>query len=369
MRDLLWLPRLLAAQGREGFWFQRQASTSAQQIDWLFCLVFYISLFFFLLIVTLMAVFVIRYRRRENAGPAPSPSHNLALEMIWSGIPVALVLVMFYFGLRTYLDLRMAPAQAMEVQVRGQKWFWSYNYPQAGYEELPLDEKPAELHVPPSEPVRLVLTSADVIHGFFIPAFRLKMDAVPGRYNTMWFTATAPGEYLVQCSVYCGTKHSEMRSVCIVHPDRADFDRWLNAAKLKLQGSLTPAERGKRLYIGKFGCMQCHSTDGRRIIGPTFKDLFGSETPLSDGSRVPVVDENYIRESILDPGAKIVAGYRNEMPSFQGRITDKEIGDLIEFIKSLSKNYHPAPAPQPPPDVKAPAPGAAPAKKGAADGQ
>jgi cytochrome c oxidase subunit 2 len=365
----LLLPKLLAAQEREGFWFQRQASTSAQQIDWLFGLVFFVSLFFFVLIVVLMIVFVVRYRRREGAGPEPSTSHNFLLEMVWTGIPVVLVMVMFYFGLKTYLDLRMAPANAMEIQVLGKKWAWSYTYPQAGYEEQPqAEDKPAELHVPRGEPVKLVLTSEDVIHGFFIPAFRLKMDAVPGRYNMMWFTATEPGEYLVQCSVYCGTRHSEMRSVCIVHPDRADFDRWLNGAKLKSQGALTPAERGRRLYIGKFSCAQCHSADGRRIIGPTFKDLYGSETPLSDGSRVPV-DENYIRESILDPGAKIVAGYRNEMTSFRGRITDKEIGDLIEYIKSLSKNYQPAPAPQPAPDAKAPAPQPAPAKKGAADGQ
>jgi len=382
VRDLLLLPQLLAAQERESFWFQRQASTSAQQIDWLFYLVFYISLFFFALIITLMIVFVVRYRRREDAGPEPSTSHNLPLELLWTGIPLALVLTMFYFGLKTYLDLRVAPAKAMEVQVRGQKWFWSYNYPQAGYEELPLDERPAELHVPPREPVRLVLSSADVIHGFFIPAFRLKMDAVPGRYNMMWFTATEPGEYLVQCSVYCGTKHSEMRSVCIVHPNRADFDRWLNAAKQKSQGALTPAERGLRLYAGKFGCKQCHSTDGSRLIGPTFKDLFGSETPLSDGSRAQV-DENHIRESIQAPGARIVAGYRNEMPSFQGRITDKEIGDLIEFIKSKSSRYQPAPTPTPSrggegdrgraappaPEAKAPAAQPAPARKGGPDGQ
>jgi len=354
---LLPIYRLLAAQGGEGFWFQRQASTSAQQIDWLFFLVFYISLFFFVLITTLMIVFVVRYRRRAGAGPEPSPSHSLLLETIWTGIPIALVLVMFYFGLRTYLDLRTAPANALEIQVQGQKWRWSYTYPQTGYEAWPAsDEEPAELHVPPNEPVRLVLSSADVIHGFFIPAFRLKMDAVPGRYNTMWFTATEPGEYMVQCSVYCGTRHSEMRSVCIVHPDRADFDRWLKAAKEKTLGALTPAERGRRLYIGKFGCAQCHTTDGRAGIGPTFKDVYGAETPLDNGSRV-LADEDYIRESILDPGAKIVAGFRNEMPTFRGRITDKEIGELIEFIKSLSSHYHPEGAqPQAKPQAGTPAP-------------
>lgn len=354
-------PQLLAATEREGFWFQRQASTSAPQVDALFYLAFCISLFFFVVITALLVLFVVRYRRREGVGPETSQSHNLLLEIVWTAIPLVLVLVLFSLGFKTYLDLRLPPANAMEIRVEGQKWFWSYFYPQAGYEELPgNDGRPAELHVPPGEPVRLVLTSADVIHGFFIPAFRLKMDVVPGRYNTMWFQATEPGEYLVECSVYCGTQHSEMRSVCIVHPDRADFDRWLKSAKEKNQAALTPAERGRRLYSGKFGCAQCHSTDGRRIIGPSFKDVYGAEVTLSSGARVQA-DENYLREHIQRPGELLVEGYRNEMPSFQGRITDKELDYLIEFIKSLSSHYHPEGAATP----QAPAP----PPKGASDGK
>jgi cytochrome c oxidase subunit II len=362
---------LLAAQEREGFWFLRQASTSAQQIDWLFYLVLYVSVFFFLLIVTLMIVFVVRYRRREGVEPEPSPSHNLPLEMLWMGIPIAVVAVIFFFGFRTYLDLRTPPANALEVRVTGQKWFWSYLYPQVDYESLPDGDTPAELHVPPNEPVKLVLKSEDVIHGFFIPAFRLKMDVVPGRYNTTWFIATEPGEYLVQCSVYCGTKHSIMRSVCIVHPDRADFDRWLATVKQKTLGKMTPVQRGQRLYAGKFGCVQCHTTDGKGGTGPTFKDMYGSDVPLSDGARVRA-DDDYVRESILVPGAKIVAGFRNEMPAFQGRIKDSEIDDLLAFIKSLSSNYHPEGA-APPPETKpaggTPAPQAPPEKKGGPDGK
>jgi cytochrome c oxidase subunit 2 len=152
-----------------------------------------------------------------------------------------------------------------------------------------------------------------------------------------------------------------MRSVCVVHPTRADFDQWLRAAKEKTQASLTPAQRGRRLYLGKFGCAQCHSTDGRTLIGPTFKDSFGAERPLTDGSRV-MVDENYVRESILDPGTKLAAGFRNEMQTFRGRITDKEIADLIEFIKTLSSHYKPEGGAQEPapPDAK---------KKGEADGR
>lgn len=161
---------------------------------------------------------------------------------------------------------------------------------------MPLSEdQPAELHVPPGEPVKLVLTSDDVIHGFFISAFRLKMDVVPGRYNTLWFTATRPGEYLVQCSAYCGTRHSEMRSVCIVHPGRPSFDEWLRNAKQKTLGKLTPVDRGRRLYVGKGGCVQCHSLDGTRRIGPTFKDLYGAEVVLRGGVR-KLADEDYLRE-------------------------------------------------------------------------
>ncbi|HEY3321891.1 MAG TPA: cytochrome c oxidase subunit II [Planctomycetota bacterium] len=331
----------LLAESHGGFWFQREASAQAAQVDWLFYLVLYVSAFFFALIVILMLVFVVKYRRREGVDQAPGPTHNIGLEMVWMGIPIALVLFMFYQGFTTFIDLRIPPAGAMEIKVTGKQWFWWYAYPQNGYESLPsADGSPAELHVPPNEPIKLILQSDDVIHGFFIPAFRVKQDVVPGRYNTMWFTATQPGDYVIFCSVYCGQKHSEMRSVCIVHPSRADFDAWLKTAKEKTQASLTPAERGKRLYVGKGGCIQCHSLDGTTKTGPTFKDLYGHSVTLADGSKVPA-DENYLRESILVPGAKIVAGFRNEMPVFQGRLSDKEIDALIEFIKTQSSTYHP----------------------------
>lgn len=364
------LALMLAASAGDSFWFHGAASTSAHQVDWLFYFVLYVSLFFFVLIVGLMVVFVVRYRRRDGMEPEPSPSQNLPLEMLWMGVPIVVVMVIFYLGLRAYFDIRTPPAYAMEVQVRGQKWFWSYYYPQSGYEAVPTEDgQPAELHVPPNEPVKLVVTSDDVIHGFFIPAFRLKIDAVPGRYNTMWFKATQPGEYLAQCSVYCGTQHSQMRSVCVVHASRAEFDQWLTAARTKSQAALPPAQRGRRLYTGKFGCVQCHTTDGRRGIGPSFKDTFGAQVVFTDGTRAPA-DENYIRESILQPGLKIVASYDNAMPTFQGRIKDSEINDLLEFIKTLSVHYHPEGAPKAgeptPPGEAAPA---QPARKETPDGR
>jgi cytochrome c oxidase subunit 2 len=348
LSGLLWkLNLLLGAEAGGSFWFPRQASEAAPHIDWIYNYVLYICTFFFLLIVGLMIYMVVRFRAREGWAPQPSPDHNRALEVLWTGIPVGLVISMFYLGITAYMDARTPPENALEIQVKGQKWFWSFTYPN-GFESVPEDDThPAELHVPPNEAIRIVLTSDDVIHGFFIPAFRLKMDVVPGRYNKIWFCPTQPGEYPIFCSVYCGTRHSEMRSWCIVHKSRAEYEEWLAAARQKTEGKLTPAQRGRRIYAGKGGCAQCHSLEERVIIGPPFKDLWGKTERLADRSAVPV-DEAYVRESILHPSAKLVAGFENLMPPYLGRLKDNEINDIIEFMKSQSKHYTPPPeAPRP----------------------
>ena len=298
-------------------------STVAGEVDWLFYLLLWISLGFFALIVGLMLLFLIRYRRRKGRQAEPSPSHNMALELTWSVIPLILVIVIFYIGFQSFINMVTPPANAYEIYVTGQKWNWLFEYPN-GYID-------GNLHVPVSTPVKLILTSEDVIHSLFIPAFRVKKDAVPGRYNKTWFEAIQPGEYVVLCAEYCGTSHSDMIATCIVH-ETGEFEKWLEDASNFLD-RVSPAEGGRILYKGR-GCAQCHSVDGTAGIGPSFKGIFGKSHVLRDGDSV-IADENYIRESILEPQAKIVAGYEPVMPTYQGRLKDREVTAIIEYIKTL----------------------------------
>jgi cytochrome c oxidase subunit II len=305
------------------FWMPVAGSASASRVDWIFRFILIIAVVFFLLVVTLMALFVIRYRRRPGREAEPSPLHNTKLEVTWTAIPLLLVLLIFYFGFKTYMDMSVAPQNSYEILVTAQKWAWSFTYPN-GYVD-------ANLHVPVDTPVRLVLTSEDVIHSLFIPAFRLKKDVVPGRYNKTWFRATTAGEYQIFCSSYCGTKHSEMLSTVIVH-EPGMFEKWLADAS-NFVDKIPPAEAGARLYKTR-GCASCHTVDGSAGIGPSFKGIWGGQAVLSDGRKV-LVDEDYVRESILEPPAKVVAGFDPVMPTYKGRIKDKEITVIIEYLKSL----------------------------------
>ncbi len=307
------------------FWLPRAASTSAQGVDRVFALVYGISLVFFLLIVALLVVFVLRYRRRPGHEVADSPSHNTPLELAWTIVPLALVVVIFWQGFKGFLDLSTPPANAYEILVTGQKWKWTFTYPNGWVDD--------RLHVPVDTPVRLVLSSEDVIHSLYIPSFRVKKDAVPGRYTKEWFQATVPGEYDVFCAEYCGTGHSDMHTTVVVHPP-GEFEKWLEGAS-NVFAKLTPAEAGAKLYASR-GCAQCHSVDGRPGTGPTFKALFGHEVLLEGGKRV-VADENYVRESILDPQAKVVAGFQPVMPTYQGRLKDREITAIVEYLKTIEK--------------------------------
>jgi len=312
------------AQGTGSFWMPEQASTTAGEVDKLFYFIFWISVFFFVLIVGLMILFLFRYRRRRSDQSEESPHHNTPLEILWSVIPLILVIIIFVMGFKSYLDTATPPQNAYEIMVTGQKWNWFFTYPN-GHTDT-------ELHVPLDQPVRLTLTSEDVIHSLYIPAFRIKMDAVPGRYNKTWFRASLPGQYPLLCTEYCGTGHSDMLSWCVVH-EVGDFEKWLLAASDFL-ATLSPAEGGERLYQIK-GCKQCHSVDGSAMVGPTFQGLYGATRTFTDGSSL-VAEENYVRESILEPLAKIVAGYEPVMPTFQGKISDAEITALIAYLKKLS---------------------------------
>jgi cytochrome c oxidase subunit 2 len=326
----LHIASILAASLPEGkestLWMPPGVSTVSHHVDWLFNFILGISVFFFLLIVFFMVLFVVKYRRREGEGAEASPSHNMALELTWTIIPLVLVIVIFFFGFKGFLDMTTAPVNAYEVLVDGQKWNWSFTYPN-GYVD-------SNLHVPVDKPVRLVMTSADVIHSLYVPAFRIKMDLVPGRYTKTWFEATEPGQYELFCAEYCGTSHSDMMAQVIVHPP-GEFETWLEKASNFLE-TMSPVEAGQKLYQVR-GCQQCHSVDGTAKTGPSLLGVFGHTQALIDGTSV-VADENYIRESILEPAAKVVAGYEPVMPTYQGRIKDEEITAIIAYLKSLTGN-------------------------------
>jgi len=316
----------LLGQAGGTFWLPPRASTTAPIVDAAFYFVFWVAAFFFALIVTVMTVFVLRYRRRPGSGPLPSPNHNTALEIVWSGIPVGLVMAMFYLGLKGYADMRVIPPNAYEIRVDAQKWKWTFKYAN-GYED-------DNLHVPVDEPVKLVMASRDVIHSLFIPAFRLKQDVVPGRFTATWFRATRPGEYEVLCAEYCGTSHSDMAARVVVHPP-GGFEAWLEEAAQKAQ-DLPPLELGQRLFARR-GCSVCHATDGATVkTGPNLKGIFGRERRFADGSS-RTADEEYLRESIVNPSAKVVEGFRDQMPTFQGQLSDKQIDAVIVYLRSLGE--------------------------------
>jgi cytochrome c oxidase subunit II len=315
---------LTAVPGKPSFLMPREASTVAGEVDHLFYLVLGISAFFFLLVVGIMLYFVIRYRYREGVAAEKTATHNTALEVTWTVIPLTLALVIFAYGFKGFIDIVTPPANAYEVLVTAQKWSWQFTYPN-GYVDK-------DLHVPVNRPVRLVMQSQDVIHSLYVPAFRIKRDVVPGRYNKAWFQATTPGEYQLFCAEYCGTGHSTMLAKVIVHRP-GGFDTWLADASNLLK-TMSPVDAGRHLYTVR-GCAQCHSIDGSGKTGPTFKGFFGHKVVLSTGQAI-TADEDYVRESILDPQAKVVAGFEPVMPTFQGRLTNEDITSIIQYLKSLS---------------------------------
>jgi cytochrome c oxidase subunit 2 len=314
---------VLEGAGRS-FWLPAQRSTQATEVDQLFYFIFWISVFFFFVILAMATFFLAKYRRR-GAEPVrrDSAHHNTGLEMIWSGIPLAIVLAIFVMGFRSYMDLATPPENSYQISVNGQKWNWSFTYPN-GYVD-------SELHVPAGHPVELVMTATDVIHSFYVPELRVKQDVVPGRYTKVWFEATEPFESRVLCTEYCGTNHSSMQARFVAHAPE-EFDAWLSKAA-DFVSQLPPDQAGRLLYE-KRGCAQCHSIDGSGGIGPTLLGSFGARRQFTDGSS-GAVDENYIRESLLNPRAKTVAGFDPVMPTFMGRLKENEVEAIIAYIKSL----------------------------------
>jgi cytochrome c oxidase subunit II len=310
--------------------FPDQASSVASQVDALYFFLIAISVFFSVLIAGLVIYFAIKYRRRSELDPVPPPpSEGIWLEVAWSAIPLGISMIIFVWGASLYFKIQRPPDDALEIWVVGKQWMWELQHLE-GQREI------NELHIPLGRSVRLKMTSEDVVHDFFVPAFRTKQDVVPGRYTTTWFRPTKTGKYHLFCSQYCGTKHSAMIGWVYVM-DPPEYESWLSGGAG--EGSL--AERGDKLFHD-LACANCHHPDGRGR-GPSLERLYGTTVDLDNGTKV-VADDDYIRESILSPQAKIVKGYQPIMPTFQGLITEDQLLQLIEYVKSTGKkNEKPAP--------------------------
>ena len=305
-------------------WLPEAASSFAGRVDNVIWFVTIISVIFFVFISVLLVYFSVKYRRKsENDRTSQYTSYH-GLEVIWTVIPSILVLAIFIYGLVVYDEMRTPPKDAMEINVIGKQWLWQFQY-DTGKTSL------NEIYVPVGRAVKLVMTSEDVLHSFFVPEFRVKQDLVPGMYTYLWFKAIKEGEYNIFCAEYCGTSHSAMLGkVKVVSVE--EFENWKNEATEDAPIE-NPIEFGAELYVTR-GCSACHSINGSVGVGPTFKGLMGREETMQDGEFI-VVDENYIRESIYEPQAKIVQGFAPIMPSFKGMVSEGEVGAIIAYIKSL----------------------------------
>src|SRR5712691_5250542 len=297
------------------------ASTVSSKVDALYFYLSGVTLFFTLLISGVIVFFVIKYRRRSPFEiPRPiAGSHKL--ETLWSVIPFIIAMSMFAWGAQIYFQNSRPPKNADEIYVVGKQWMWKIQH-STGQREI------NELHVPIGRRVKLIMTAEDTIHSFYIPAFRIKADVLPGRYTTEWFEATKPGTYHLFCAEYCGMNHSGMIGSVIVMPP-TEFDNWLSGNS----SQQSPAVAGQQLFQS-LGCVSCHGPNGEGGRGPALAGLFGHQVFLNTGQTV-TADEAYIRESIVTPQAKLVAGFGPIMPTFQGQVSEEQLVQLTAFIKSL----------------------------------
>jgi len=309
--------------------FPEQASTFAADVDALYFFIFATRAFFATAVTIAVIVFGIRYRRRHDGEIGARIEGNLPLELLWSIIPTILSMVMFGWGASLYFHMRKPPAEAMQIYAVGKQWMWKFQHLE-GQREI------NELHVPAGKAIKVTLSSEDVLHSLYFPSFRTKIDAIPGRYTELWFEATTPGRYHIFCAEYCGTNHSGMIGTVIVMPPN-EFKAWLAGGGM--EGSL--AQRGAKLFTD-LACVTCHLDSGQGR-GPSLKDIIGTTVETQAGEKV-VVDEAYLRESILNSQAKVVKGFQPLMPTFQGLVSEENLVALIEHVKSLSPNAKPAAA-------------------------
>lgn len=302
-----------------------QASTIAPKFDVLFWFLVAISLFITLGVAFFIVLFGVRYRRRSPDEIPPEIEGSNRLEIAWTVIPTVMALGVFVWAALLFIDMKSPPRNSMVINVIGRQWMWKAQQPTGQWENN-------ELHVPVGVPVKLVLTSQDVIHSFFVPQFRVKQDAVPGIYSEMWFQATKPGVYDIFCAEYCGTQHSGMvGKVYALEP--AQYEAWLSGegGTAGAPGAQSPANQGAKLFQD-LGCSSCHKAQGP---GPLLNGVYGTQVQL-EGGQTATVDDAYIRESILNPQAKVVKGFQPIMPTFKGQVSEAQILNLIAYIKSLS---------------------------------
>lgn len=319
------------------------ASNHAANLDALYVFLTIICGIAMVITIGAQIYFMVKYKKRSDNDTTSPIKHNGKLEFWWSAIPAVFLLIFFVWGEMDFMRLSTPPTDAMQVNVKAKQWSWEFTYPgRAGqaYDYVKTEEGETiaipTLIVPLDEPVRMMMQSQDVIHSFYVPAFRVKKDVVPGRYTSVWFKAIQEGEFPLFCTEYCGDEHSSMiAKVKVVKPE--DFEAAVaEATKLKQLEGQSLEDFGKMVYGAK-GCDACHTLDGTKKVGPSFKDLWGKTEQLADGTTVKV-DENYFAQSIYDPNSQIVAGYPAQMPSFAGQINDEQRDALIAFLKSLSSN-------------------------------
>jgi cytochrome c oxidase subunit 2 len=301
------------------------ASNFVQGVDKVFLIILGISFFFMIAITATMIYFTIKYNRKKNI-PAVQVKDNIWLEVAWTGIPLLLTLLMFYYGYAAYLPMRQPPKDAMVIATTAKMWKWSFEYPG--------NKQSDTLYVPVNKPIKLTLKSLDVIHGMFIPGFRIKQDVVPGRPNFVWFIPQELGEYNIMCSAYCGVLHSGMLAIIKVVPEK-DFNTWLESLSANTATTVNPGLD----ILQNNGCVACHSVDGTKIVGPTFKALYGStiDVETEGKSHKVVADDQYLKTSITDPDKDIVVGYsKGLMKSYKSTIKDEDMTKIIAYLKTLN---------------------------------
>lgn len=318
--------------------FPKQASTTAHYVDEFFYFLVSVCGSVGLMVAAALIYFSIRYRRRPGRVAPASPAGNVPLELAWTLGPLGIFMVFFVWGATLYYGAYRPPDDALVVYAQAKQWMWKFQHLE-GQREI------NELHVPSGRPVRVLLTSEDVIHSFFVPDFRVHMDVLPDRYTSVWFEATTPGDYHLFCSQYCGTNHAGMiGTVHVMEP--AAYQAWLNS---RAEGSL--ALEGRKTFL-KYRCISCHSAD-EHARAPVLEELYGSRVQLNNGQSV-IADEAYIREHILYPGRKVVAGWEPIMPTFKGQVSEEEIVELIAFLRSLKRGRTPVRVESYPPPAQTP---------------
>jgi cytochrome c oxidase subunit II len=364
---------LLADQVAGDFdFFPADASTFAEANDWLFWFISWVCIVFFIPIAGALGWFMYKYAKPKGAKAESNVAHNTPLEIAWSVFPSFFLVAMFVLGAQHYLEQRKFPDGAFEVDVTAYKWGWGFDYGNGVIHP--------ELHLLVNQPAVLSMRSKDVIHSLYVPSFRAKRDIVPGRENRMWFKPTKSSakvdeatviaarkvvkdagkiwslpeydEYQFTsdgykffdlfCTEYCGTNHSQMLTVVVVHETQEDLDAWIKSKSVRPEGT-PPEEYGKSLYQNR-GCAGCHSNDGSAKVGPSFLNLFGTKSDMHvlEGGVGVDVTADYVRESILYPKAKIVKGYPGVMPSYQGQLSDDDINSVVAYLKSISDKVTPS---------------------------